>query len=111
MGHLFVHDKSGFNFVQPRKKLKAQVLDELQSLEENGGHNGAHYDYLSQKLKDFEQNEIEGFKMQVKNLPTFHKNEPDIAFFPKSNQGLGRIMLSFNWPQKRLGKTILITKT
>ena len=66
-----------------KKKLKAQVLEELQSLEENGGHDGAHYDYLSQKLKDLEQNEIEGYKMRVKNLPTFHKNEPDIAFFAK----------------------------
>ena len=71
------------NKASVKKKLKSQVLKEMQSLEESGTSSVAQYDFLSQKLRDLEKSEIEGYKARIKHLPTFHKDEPDIAFFAK----------------------------
>ena len=38
---------------------------------------------MQQKLKDIEKSEIEGYKIRIKYLPSFEKDEPEIAFYSK----------------------------
>ena len=41
------------------------------------------YKYLQQKLKELEEEEIEGYKIRTKYLPSFDEDEPHIAFYSK----------------------------
>ena len=66
-----------------KSKLKVQILQDLESLEESGTQNGTHYEFLMQKLKELEQVEIEGYKTRIRHFPSFHQDEPDIAFYAK----------------------------
>ena len=53
----------------PSQILKQEILDQ--------------YNYYQGKLKEIEQTEIEGYKRRVKYIPSFDKEEPDIAFYSK----------------------------
>ena len=53
---------------------------------EGGGNQvggGSQYEYLTQKLRDLEHTEIEGYKTRIRHFPSFLKDEPDIAFYAK----------------------------
>ena len=42
-----------------------------------------HYEYLTSRLKEIEQKEIEGYIRRVKYLAPYEKSESDIAFYAK----------------------------
>ena len=44
---------------------------------------GSQHEFLMQKLRDLELVEIEGYKTRIKHFPSFHQDEPDIAFYAK----------------------------
>ena len=68
-----------------KKELKAKILDDLSQLEGGGSQvgGGSQYEYLTQKLRDLEHTEIEGYKTRIRHFPSFLKDEPDIAFYAK----------------------------
>ena len=70
-----------------KKKLKKHIIDEIQKIEEAlKEKENTRYAYLQQKFKEMEKLEIEGYKMRIKYLPSFEKDEPDIAFYSKLEQ-------------------------
>ena len=70
-----------------RKKLKISTRDEIQKIEIGISNveidSTARLQHLKQVLNRLETDEIEGYKVRVKFLPSFEQDEPDIAFFPK----------------------------
>ena len=71
-----------------KRNLKHKIKKEIYEIEENveemeKEYISARYSYLKQKLKQIEENEIEGYKIRVKFLASFEKGEPDIAFYSK----------------------------
>ena len=69
-----------------KNNLKKYVLKEISRIEDHEASNGtlkAHLVFLQGKLKLLEQGEIEGYKLRIKFLPTFEKDEPDIEFLSK----------------------------
>ena len=73
-----------------KRSLKAQIKNDLNEIEQKDTiqdpdptNDSARYTYLQQKLKELEESEIEGYKMRIKYLPSFDKDEPDIAFYSK----------------------------
>ena len=70
-----------------RKNLKKSIREEIEVLETDMNQpeidSTARLQHLKQVLNRLEQNEIEGYKIRIKFLPSFEQDEPDIAFFPK----------------------------
>ena len=46
----------------------------------------AHYTYLKEKLRGFEEKLVEGYRQRTQGLPKYEQREPDIAFYAKLQQ-------------------------
>ena len=71
-----------------KTRMKNTIVKQIFEMEENPlklkeNGNLAQYNYLKQKIKEIEEIEIEGYLRRIKYLPTYEKNEPDIAFYSK----------------------------
>ena len=70
-----------------KRNLKKALQNEMNDIEEKGIEQDettmVRYEYTKQMLKRMEEEEIEGYKMRIKFLPSFEKDEPDIAFYSK----------------------------
>ena len=72
-----------------RRTIKDAIIREIQQIEQNAidlkmdEQIKARYDQLTQKNKEMELVEIEGYKTRVKYLASYDKAEPDIAFYSK----------------------------
>ena len=70
-----------------KRNLKNALKNEMTEIEEKMIEQDdgmmVRYEYTKQMLKKMEEEEIEGYKMRIKFLPSFEKDEPDIAFFSK----------------------------
>ena len=68
-----------------KRILKNALTKQILEIEENGTEieNLLNYNFLTQKLKEIEDVEIEGYIRRIKYMPSHEKNEPDIAFYAK----------------------------
>ena len=68
-----------------KRNLKNTLIKQIFEIEENETktENLLHYTYLTQKLKEIEEVEIEGYIRRIRFMPSHEKNEPDIAFYAK----------------------------
>ena len=70
-----------------KRVLKESIRLKIARIEENAlplqEDIADQYNYLIQKLKQIEEQEIEGYRTRIKYLPTHEKGEADIAFYSK----------------------------
>ena len=71
------------NFV--KKRLKSELVRQISRIEQEGGQESQveQYEYLSARLREIEQKEVEGYIRRVKFLVPYEKSEPDVAFYAK----------------------------
>ena len=69
-----------------KHNLKKFLLSEIEKIEGYEGNSDvlkSHLSFHREKLKILEKGEIEGFKLRIKFLPSFEKDEPNIEFLSK----------------------------
>ena len=67
-----------------KNAIARQILEmETKQAEPNANIDQIHYDYLNKKLREIEENEVEGYIRRTRYFPDYEKNEPDIAFYAK----------------------------
>ena len=68
-----------------KRKLKNELIRQISKIEEREEEDqfAEHYSYLKGRLKEIEENEIEGYIRRTKFTAPYEKSECDIAFYSK----------------------------
>ena len=80
---VYCQDKNKVKKSLKRIILRQMLQMEQDPLERTNEHKNPHYNYLTEKLKQIEEAEIEGYKRRIKYLGNYEKGETDIAFYAK----------------------------
>ena len=68
-----------------KRKLKNELIRQISKIEEREEEDkfAEHYSYLKGRLKEIEENEIEGYIRRTKFTAPYEKSDCDIAFYSK----------------------------